>query len=82
MKTETMKELVLKELENANGGAVIHSNGKYWAACDPENSYACRYVNEPFATVEEAQARAREEGWSDKIYTQEEYLEAFRRKIY
>lgn len=80
-KAYTMKELNLKEMENTGGGVIIMVNGKYWAASDPEGYYSCVYVNRPFDTLEEAQARAMKEGWSAKVYTQEEYKKAFNRSF-
>jgi len=72
MKTE-IKELNLKEMENAGGGVILYDLDKYWVFSDN----TCIFLTKPFDTLEEAQAAAREAGYKANLYNRPEFEKTF-----
>lgn len=73
-----MKEMNLKEMEKACGGIIVSVNGKYYVTSDPKGGTGARVMT-PFDNLGDAEAVARMYGWSDKVYTQNEYREEYGR---
>ncbi len=71
------QELKIENMEDVNGGAVVQSRGKYYAACDP--SYDSRLYGKACRTYEAAAQQAEKNGWSKDLYTRLEYIKVMGR---
>ena len=60
-------ELYLNGMEQGNGGAVVHHEGKYWVVEDPPTRGDFLYYTISFDTVQEAEEKARQLGWSHRL---------------
>ncbi len=74
-------ELNLNGMEQGNGGAVVHHEGKYWVVEDPPTRGAFLYYTIPFDTVQEAEEKARQLGWSTGWFTVRSFEAIYNRKL-
>lgn len=74
-------ELNLDGMEQGTGGAVVHHEGEYRAAEDTQAKGDFLYDNIPFNTVEEAEEKARQPGWSTGWFTVRSFEAIHHRKL-
>lgn len=81
-KTESMKVLNLEEMANVNGGVIVSASGRYWVMPDPQDRSGIVCINLPFDSLDAARACAQNAGWSTRVYSREEFEEAFHIRLY
>ena len=74
-------ELNLDGMEQGNGGAEVHHEGKYWVVEDPPTRGDFLYYTTPFDTVQEAEDKARKLGWSTGWFTVRSFEAIYNRKL-